>query len=59
MVNSNVELLPVAALNGVEDTQNVFGLDVVSFGYDASRHWGPTMLCDETVIKFTWHPKLN
>ena len=57
VVNSSVEILPVAAPNGVEGTQFQFGQDVVSFGVDHSSKWGPTTLMDGCVVKFAYNSK--
>ena len=51
--------MPVAAPNGVMDTHDVFGQDVIGFGADDSWCWGPTMLKDGTVAEFMTHPKCS
>ena len=40
------------AKKGVEDTQKLVGQDIVSFGTDGSKFWGPTRLKDGTVVEF-------
>ena len=45
--------LPVAAENGVLDTSDMYGKATVGFGYDDSGKWGPTVLKDGTIVRFT------
>ena len=48
--NEHIDL-PVKASDGIKDTQSVYGLENVSFGY-ASKYWGDLILKDNTTVKF-------